>query len=60
MLNANVVNAEAACSLEADFREFFSILGRFLRFKNTVKYTGGFALNHNTVLLVPEAGAAVS
>ena len=45
MLNANKVNARSSCVIRAHFCEFFLVLGRFLLFKNPVKYTRIFAIN---------------
>jgi hypothetical protein len=57
MVNAGMVNASASCLLSAHFGEFFWVSGRILRFKNPVKYSQRFDINHETVHFA-EAGAA--
>ena len=49
MLNAQMVNARISCLQQADFCEIFAVFATILRFKNPVKYTGRFNLNHKTV-----------
>ncbi len=48
MVNGGVVNGPASYLLRATFCDFFPALGRFLRFKNPVKYTGRFEINHKS------------
>jgi len=45
MVNANSVNARIACANRAHFCVFLLVLGRFLLFKNPVKYSGIFEIN---------------
>ena len=45
MVNANVVNARVACSNRADFCVFLLDSGRFMLFKNPVKYSPIFEIN---------------
>jgi hypothetical protein len=40
MVNPDMVNVQTACLKYAHFCDFFLVFGRFLHFKNTVKYTG--------------------
>ncbi len=49
MLNVRMVNARISCLPQADFCESFAVFATILRFKNTVKYTSRFNLNHKTV-----------
>jgi hypothetical protein len=46
MVNEQMVNAETSCLIHADFCVFFPVSGRFLRFKNPVKYTSNFRINY--------------
>jgi hypothetical protein len=57
MVNAGMVNASASCFLSAHFGEIFLVFGRFPRFRNPVKYSQRFDINHETVHFA-EAGAA--
>jgi hypothetical protein len=45
--NAIIVNDESMCSNLADFCENFLVWGRFLAFKNPVKYRCRFGINRN-------------
>ena len=45
MVNTNRVNAHIACSNHARFCEYLLVLGRFLLFKNPVKYNRIFEIN---------------
>jgi hypothetical protein len=45
MLNAGMVNSESPCLPRAHFCVFLRVSGRFLRFKNPVKYICGFQIN---------------
>ena len=47
ILNAGVVNARAPCLSRAAFCVFFRVLGRFLRFRNPVKYVHRSQLNRS-------------
>ena len=47
MVNTVMVNARAACVPHAHFREIFRALGRFLRFKTSVKYKRIFEINQS-------------
>jgi hypothetical protein len=46
MVNTNVVNARTPCSERADFCVIFAVSGRFLHFKNPVKYIRRFEIHH--------------
>jgi hypothetical protein len=45
MVNQDVVNSRLACANRADFCVLFAFLGRFLHFKNPVKYNRRFEIN---------------
>ena len=49
MVNAIVVNAGSPCFSRAVFCVFFLVSGRFLRFKNPVKYNSNSRINLETV-----------
>ena len=46
MLNIDMVNAHIACVNRAVFCEILLVLGRFLLFKNPVKYAINCNINH--------------
>jgi hypothetical protein len=45
MVNTHMVNARMRSLILQDFREIFRFFGRFLRFKNPVKYTHNLPVN---------------
>jgi hypothetical protein len=49
MINANMVNGGPACHEHAHFCVIFAVSGRFLRFKNPVKYICPLELTVKTV-----------
>ena len=48
MLNSGMVNGPTSCFKRATFCVFFPLLGRFLYFKNPVKYARNFNINLGT------------
>ena len=55
MLNAGMVNAQSACLEHAYLCESFLVLGRFLHFKNPVKYKRIFEINQSKARHRPAA-----
>jgi len=47
MVNAGLVNRIAAGQFSLNFCEIFRALGRFLRFKTSVKYKSSLRINQN-------------
>jgi hypothetical protein len=48
MVNGGVVNGPASYFIRATFCIIFAVSGRFLHFKNPVKYSGRFKINHKS------------
>jgi hypothetical protein len=56
IVNARMVNPGSGCAKHAHFPRILLFLPRFLRFKNPVKYTGIFEINHNAHRAAPSSG----